>query len=117
MKYTEMHEAVINRAKEFIKSAGFSIWDYDNLEIENDKIHIYIDEGFEITNLTCISVLVDEFNDNESGIERFKVRLRKEKEEERKRIEERNKLIEERNRQSRYEMYLKYKEEFENENI
>lgn len=112
-----MYEAVINRINEFVKSAGLSIWDYDNFEIDNDKIHIYLEERYETTYTTSLSVLVDEFNDVENGVERFKIRFQKEQEEKRKKIEENNKLQEERNRQTRYELYLKYKEEFENENI
>ena len=59
-------------------------------------------------------ILPEEFN-SENGIQMYIDRLKQEEIEKQKELEKSKKAIEERNKQLRYEMYLQYKKEFENE--
>lgn len=115
MNYVDMIYAIDKRAKEFIKSMEYSNWEYQHTTILNNMIIITIGKSFcSEWCETTFEILPEEFN-SENGIQMYIDRLKQEEIEKQKELEKSKKAIEERNKQLRYEMYLQYKKEFENE--
>lgn len=116
MNYSEMFEQLNKRSIEILKSLNYKESAFDGVGLDDGKVWIALDGDMDDCYTCILEFTIDEFNDVENGIQKYKERLQKEEEERKRRNEERRREKEEMEKQLRYEMYLKYKEEFENEN-
>lgn len=111
---TEMMKKIDERAKEFIKNTDYKDWDYQYTRFEDDKAIILVGKSFRGEwDSNSLEVLSEEFN-SENGIQMYFDRMKKEEIEWQQKLDEIEKEQEEKNKQLRYEMYLRFKKEFEN---
>lgn len=112
---TEMMKKIDERAKEFIKNTDYKDWDYQYTRFEDDKAIILVGKLFRGEwDSNSLEVLSEEFN-SENGIQMYFDRMKKEEIEWQQKLDKIEKEQEEKNKQLRYEMYLKYKKEFEDD--
>lgn len=115
LTFTEMMKKIDERAKEFLKNTDYKDWNYRYTQIEDDKVIILVEKSFHGEwDSNSLEVLSEEFN-SENGIQMYFDRMKKEEIEWQQKLDEIEKEQEEKNKQLRYEMYLKYKKEFEND--
>lgn len=114
MDYIKAYTKFNKRVDTFITESGYKPEDRFGIDIhENDnKIYIFVQQKYDTS---CITVLIDEFNDTKNGVANFHQRLKKEAEEREKRHKEIQEKREKEEKENRYKLYQELKQEFENE--